>query len=117
VAFANEILLLSENCEVVGVDEAQFFDEDITTVCTKLSNAGKRVIVAGLDMDFEGRPFGPMPALMAQAEFVTKVHAICKKCGAIASYSYRLTGQKDKVVLGENEEYEARCRKCFFEDA
>jgi len=117
VAFANEILLLSEDCEVVGIDEAQFFDEDISTVCSKLSNAGKRVIVAGLDMDFEGRPFGPMPALMAQAEFVTKVHAICKKCGAIASYSYRLTGQKNKVLLGEHEEYEARCRKCFFEDA
>ncbi len=117
VAFANDILLLSENCDVVGVDEAQFFDKDITAVCNKLSNTGKRVIVAGLDMDFEGKPFGPMPELMAQAEFVTKVHAICKKCGAIASYSYRLTSLKETVVLGEQNEYEARCRKCFFKDA
>ena len=115
VAFSTEILLLSENCDVVGIDEAQFFDGEITSVCTKLSNAGKRVIVAGLDMDFEGNPFGPMPELMAQAEFVTKVHAICKKCGALASYSYRLAKEKDTVFLGEQNEYEARCRRCFFE--
>ncbi len=116
VQFATEILLLSGNCDVVGIDEAQFFNDDLIEVCTKLSNAGKRVIVAGLDMDFEGKPFGPMPYLLAMAEFVTKVHAICIKCGNVATYSYRLTNQKDKVVLGESEKYEARCRNCFFED-
>ncbi len=116
VQFATEILLLSGNCDVVGIDEAQFFDDDLIDVCTKLSNTGKRVIVAGLDMDFEGKPFGPMPHLLAMAEFVTKVHAICMKCGNVATYSYRLTNQKDKVVLGESEKYEARCRNCFFED-
>lgn len=116
VQYATEILLLSGNCDVVGIDEAQFFDYDLIDVCTKLSNAGKRVIVAGLDMDFEGKPFGPMPNLLAMAEFVTKVHAICMKCGNVATYSYRLTSQKDKVVFGESEKYEARCRNCFFED-
>ena len=116
VQYATEILLLSGNCDVVGIDEAQFFDNDLIDVCTKLSNAGKRVIVAGLDMDFEGKPFGPMPNLLAMAEFVTKVHAICMKCGNVATYSYRLTSQKDKVVFGESEKYEARCRNCFFED-
>ncbi len=116
VPFANEILLLAENTQVVGIDEAQFFDEDLIEVCTKLSNSGKRVIVAGLDMDFEGKPFGPMPALMAIAEFVTKVHAICMKCGEVASYSYRLSDKKDQVLLGEQDRYEARCRNCFFND-
>ncbi len=113
VPFANEILLLAGNSQVVGIDEAQFFDDDLIEVCSKLSNAGKRVIVAGLDMDFEGKPFGPMPGLMAIAEFVTKVHAICMKCGNVASYSYRLSDQKDQVVLGEQDRYEARCRNCF----
>jgi thymidine kinase len=114
VSFANDILLLAGNCEVVGIDEAQFFDKDLVNVSCKLANAGKRVIVAGLDMDFEGNPFGVMPQLMAVSEFVTKVHAICMKCGNVASYSYRLVDKKDQVMLGEQGEYEARCRKCFF---
>ena len=83
--------------------------------CTKLANSGKRVIVAGLDMDFEGNAFGPMPQILAIAEYVTKVHAICVKCGAIATYSYRLIANKNTVVLGEKEEYEARCRTCFLD--
>jgi len=116
VSFANDILLLAGNCDVVGIDEAQFFDKEVVNACCKLANIGKRVIVAGLDMDFEGNPFGPMPELMAAAEFVTKVHAICMKCGGVASYSYRLVNQKEQVVLGEQGEYEARCRKCFFDE-
>ncbi len=113
VEFSSEIPLLAGNSEVVGIDEAQFFDNDIVAVSDQLANAGKRVIIAGLDMDFEGKPFGPVPQLIATAEFVTKVHAICMKCGDVASYSYRLSSQKDKVVLGETESYEARCRNCF----
>lgn len=116
VSFANDILLLAGNCDVVGIDEAQFFDKEVVNACCKLANTGKRVIVAGLDMDFEGNPFGPMPELMAAAEFVTKVHAICMKCGGVASYSYRLVNQKEQVVIGEQGEYEARCRKCFFDE-
>jgi thymidine kinase len=116
VNFAGDILLLTGNCDVVGIDEAQFFDEDILRIVQILANQGKRVILAGLDMDFEGRPFGPMPMLMAIAEYVTKVHAICMKCGDLAAFSLRLTGEKEKVVLGEKESYEARCRKCFLED-
>jgi thymidine kinase len=115
VQFANDILLLSGECDVVGIDEAQFFDETLIEVCQQLASQGKRVIVAGLDMDFEGKPFGPVPSLLAMAEFVTKVHAICMKCGALASYSYRLTENKNRVMLGEKAEYEARCRTCFLE--
>lgn len=113
VQFANDILLLAGNCDVVGIDEGQFFDDELPNVCNQLAGQGKRVIVAGLDMDFEGQPFGPMPALMAIAEFVTKVHAICMQCGALASYSYRLVNEKSQVMLGEKNEYEARCRACF----
>jgi thymidine kinase len=113
VQFANDILLLAGTSEVVGVDEAQFFDEQLVAVCQSLANAGKRVIVAGLDMDFSGKPFGPMPQLMAIAEYVTKVHAICIKCGDIANYSYRKAGGEKKVMLGEKDTYEARCRRCF----
>lgn len=113
VQFANDILLLAGTSEVVGVDEAQFFDEQLVVVCQALANAGKRVIVAGLDMDFSGKPFGPMPQLMAIAEYVTKVHAICIKCGDIANYSYRKAGGEKKVMLGEKDTYEARCRRCF----
>lgn len=116
VHFAGDVLLLSGNCDVVGIDEAQFFDEEIVRVVQVLANQGKRVILAGLDMDFEGKPFEPMPRLMAVAEYVTKVHAICMKCGDLAAFSYRLTEAKEKVVLGEKESYEARCRKCFLED-
>ncbi len=110
---AHEIFLWTGDCDVVGIDEAQFFDESILEVCVKLANGGKRVIVAGLDMDFQGRPFGCMPALMAVAEFVTKVHAVCAVCGSVASYSYRLLPVKEKILLGETESYEARCRRCF----
>jgi thymidine kinase len=116
VSFAGDILLLSGTCDVVGIDEAQFFDEEIVRVVQLLANKGKRVILAGLDMDFEGKPFDPMPKLMAIAEYVTKVHAICMKCGDLAAFSYRLSAGKEKVMLGEKDSYEARCRKCFHED-
>jgi thymidine kinase len=115
VSFANDILLLSGNSDVVGIDEAQFFDKAIVEVVTKLANSGKRVIVAGLDMDFKGKPFGTMPEIMAIAEYITKVHAICMKCGGMASYSFRYGNEDQKVLLGEKEKYEARCRKCFYE--
>lgn len=116
VNFADDILLLTGDCDVVGIDEVQFFDEQIVTVAQKLAGQGKRVILAGLDMDFEGNPFEPMPKLMAVAEYVTKVNAICMKCGDLAAFSFRLSDSKQKVVLGEKESYEARCRKCFYED-
>jgi len=116
VRSADEITLLSGKCDVVGIDEVQFFDQQIVQVANSLARAGKRVIMAGLDMDFEGNPFEPMPQLMAIAEYVTKVHAICMKCGELASYSFRLSDVKEKVMLGEKELYEARCRKCFYED-
>ncbi len=115
VSTADQILLLAGNVQVVGVDEAQFFDPEIVPVVRKLANRGTRVIVAGLDMDFRGQPFGPMPALLAQAEFVTKVHAICQVCGSLANYSYRLSAEEGTVVLGEKDRYEPRCRRCFFE--
>ena len=101
---------------MVGIDEAQFFDEEIVNVAIKLANSGKRVIVAGLDMDFKAEPFGPMPKLMGIAEFVTKVHAICVQCGGVASYTYRLVSSKEKVLLGEKDSYEARCRACYYQD-
>ncbi|PWG80074.1 thymidine kinase [Pararcticibacter amylolyticus] len=107
------ILLLGTHTQVVGIDEAQFFDEGLPEVCVELANRGIRVIIAGLDMDFQGRPFGPMPALMAIAEDVTKVHAICVQCGAPASFSYRTTGSASRILLGEKESYEPRCRQCF----
>ncbi|MCE6988370.1 thymidine kinase [Dyadobacter sp. CY323] len=113
VISAFEITGLAENCEVVGLDEAQFFDEGIVEACTSLADSGKRVIVAGLDMDFLGKPFGCMPQLMAIAEYVTKVHAICMVCGEVASHSYRLSPSNERVLLGETDLYEARCRRCF----
>lgn len=114
VKSAHEILKLAADSDVVGIDEAQFFDDkEILEVCNQLANEGRRVIVAGLDMDFEGKPFGCMPQLMATAEYVTKVHAICVVCGDIANYSYRLVPSKDQVLLGETNSYEARCRRCF----
>lgn len=115
VDFASDILLLAGNCDVVGIDEAQFFDEAIVEVCNTLANTGKRVIVAGLDMDFEGKPFGQMPNLLAVAEFVTKVHAICTQTGELASFSFRLAANDEQVMLGEKGEYEARSRKSFME--
>jgi thymidine kinase len=108
-----DILLHTGDCDVVGIDEAQFFDSTIVDVCEQLANSGKRVIVAGLDMDFAGKPFGCMPQLMAIAEYVTKVHAICVVCGDIAHYSYRLVPSQARVLLGETDSYEARCRRCF----
>lgn len=115
VNFASDILLLAGDCDVVGIDEAQFFDDAIVEVCNTLANSGKRVVVAGLDMDFEGKPFGPMPYLLAVAEFVTKVHAICTDTGEMASFSFRLSDNNEQVMLGEQTQYEARSRKSFFE--
>ncbi len=105
--------LLADDVDVVGVDEAQFFDDELVAVVNKLADRGVRVIVAGLDKDFQGRAFGPMPLLLAQAEYVTKVHAICVCCGDLASYSFRKTTDTEKVVLGSQENYEPRCRACF----
>ena len=112
---AAQILFYAEDFEVVGIDEAQFFGDELVNVCNELANNGKRVIIAGLDMDYLGKPFGPIPQLMATAEYVTKVHAICMRCGNLANYSHR-TVQNDKlVVLGETDAYEPLCRKCFLE--
>lgn len=113
---ANEILILASDCDVVGIDEAQFFDESIVEVSNQLANNGVRVIIAGLDMDFMGRPFGPMPNLMATAEYVTKVHAICKRTGNLAHYSLRTSAGKELVELGETENYEAVSRKVFVDE-
>ena len=114
VPAAANIPLLVNDCEVVGIDEAQFFDDEIVQVCNDLANQGKRVIVAGLDMDFKGNPFGPMPALMATAEYVTKVHAVCTKTGNLAQYSFRKSPDDSLVVLGEKEAYEPLSRAAFF---
>jgi len=113
VESSGNILLLSGNVDVIGIDEAQFFDDNLVDVCNQLANNGSRVIVAGLDMDFRGKPFGPIPALMAQAEYITKVHAICMKCGNLAQYSHRITKSDKLVLLGEKDEYEPLCRVCF----
>ena len=112
----NEILLLGSTCDVVGIDEAQFFDESIVDVANQLANAGIRVVIAGLDMDFMGRPFGSMPNLMATAEYVTKVHAICKRTGNLANHSMRTSENTDLVQLGETDSYEAVSRKVFNEE-
>ncbi|GAB1453901.1 thymidine kinase [Draconibacterium sp.] len=109
------ILLLTGNVDVIGIDEAQFFDKGLVEVVTKLANMGIRVIVAGLDMDFKGEPFGPIPDLMAVADHVTKVHAICVKCGNIAQFSHRLSEKEQVVLLGEKDVYEPLCRGCFRE--
>ncbi|MDB5133549.1 MAG: thymidine kinase [Mucilaginibacter sp.] len=113
---SSAILLLGSQVQVVGIDEAQFFDDELPNVCTILANKGVRVIVAGLDMDFKGGPFGPMPKLMAIAESVTKVHAVCVKCGNQALYSYRLVPGEGTILLGEKESYEPRCRACYYGD-
>jgi thymidine kinase len=107
------ILLYASDVDVIGIDEAQFFDESIVDVCQQLADSGIRVIVAGLDMDYLGKPFGPVPELMAVAEYVTKVHAICVKCGDIANHSHRLTKSDKLVMLGEKDTYEPVCRHCF----
>lgn len=110
---ATQILFYAEDFEVVGIDEAQFFGNELVDVCTQLASKGKRVIVAGLDMDYLGKPFGPIPLLMAIAEYVTKVHAICMQCGNLASYSHRTIKDDKLVLLGETDSYEPLCRKCF----
>lgn len=107
------ILLLASDIDVVGIDEAQFLDDNLVDVCNELANRGIRVIIAGLDMDFKGVPFGPIPALCAIADEVTKVHAICVKCGALAYVSHRLVADKHRVMLGEQSEYEPLCRACY----
>ncbi len=111
-ASANIPLLVNEE-EVIGIDEAQFFDMELVQVCNQLANNGLRVIVAGLDMDFKGKPFGPIPQLMATAEYITKVHAICVKCGNLANHSHRKSTAEELVMLGETDSYEPLCRDCF----
>lgn len=115
VESASSILLLGSNTQVVGIDEAQFFDAELPDVCNKLASKGIRVIVAGLDMDFQGQPFGPIPALMAIAEEVTKVHAVCVCCGGPASYSFRTAASESRILLGEKDSYEPRCRACYYQ--
>lgn len=113
VPASSNILLLVSDEDVIGIDEAQFFDDGLVDVCNQLANRGMRVIIAGLDMDFRGIPFGPMPGLLATAEYVTKVHAICMRCGNLAHHSYRFSSEEKVVMLGEVESYEPLCRNCF----
>ncbi len=115
VAKAEEILDLANGYEVIGIDEAQFFSDILVEVCNRLADRGIRVIVAGLDMDFAGKPFGPIPRLMAIAEYVSKVHAICMRCGNLAQYSHRLSDSDKQFLLGEKDIYEPLCRKCYNE--
>lgn len=114
VPAAANIPILADGCDVVGIDEAQFFDDEIVSVCNDLANKGIRVIVAGLDMDFKGNPFGPMPNIMATAEYVTKVHAVCTRTGNLAQFSFRKSKNDDLVLLGETEEYEPLSRGAFY---
>jgi len=109
------ILLLHNEADVIGIDEAQFFDDQLPDVCDQLALRGHRVIVAGLDMDYTGKPFGQMPFLLSKADYITKLHAICVKCGNIANYSFRKKADRSQVLLGEKELYEPRCRKCYYE--
>jgi len=113
ISNSGELIDLIKSPEVVGIDEAQFLDNHLPDVCQQLAKNGIRVIVAGLDMDFRGKPFGPIPNLLAVAEYITKVHAICQHCGNLATHSYRLTSLEDTLVLGAKDNYEARCRTCF----
>jgi len=110
---ASSILLMAGDVKVVGIDEAQFFDDTLVDVCNKLADSGIRVVIAGLDMDFKGNPFGPMPAILAIAEYITKVHAICVRCGNLAQYSFRKSEENQIVVLGEKDKYEPLCRYCY----
>jgi len=114
VQASQEILLLAHDVNVIGIDEAQFFDDELPHVATHLAKIGKRVIVAGLDMDFKGQPFGPMASLLAIADYITKLHAVCVRCGDPAQFSYRLTEDENRVLLGESESYEPRCRHCYY---
>ncbi len=113
IAHSTDMLELSKGFKVVGVDEAQFFDEHLPDVCDQLALQGIRVIIAGLDMDYTGKPFGIMPTLLAKAEYVTKVHAICMRCGSIANYSHRIVGDDSPILLGSQKQYEPLCRSCF----
>ncbi len=113
VPASSNILLLANEVDVIGIDEAQFFDSELPNVCSQLANQGIRVIAAGLDMDFQGKPFGPIPNLLAVAEYITKVHAICVKCGSLAHFSHRTVVNEKLVMLGEKESYEPLCRKCY----
>jgi len=113
VESAEQILLMVNDVSVVGIDEAQFFDNQLVSVCNQLADRGIRVIIAGLDMDYRGKPFGPMPALLAVAEYITKVHAICPHCGNLATHSYRLSADSSDILLGEKDLYEPRCRTCY----
>lgn len=110
---SSEIIPNADGYEVIGIDEVQFFDEEIIEVSQELARQGKRVIMVGLDMDFSGRPFGPVPGLMAVSEYVTKLHAICQQCGSLATHSYRLIPSRDQILVGASEQYKARCRVCF----
>ncbi|HOZ84565.1 MAG TPA: thymidine kinase [Niabella sp.] len=112
---SQKILLMAQDADVIGIDEAQFFDDGLPDVCDQLAYMGIRVIVAGLDMDFLGKPFGQMPFIMAKADYVTKLHAICVRCGNIANYSYRKVPDEDQVMLGALDVYEPRCRKCYMD--
>lgn len=112
---SQHILLLAENVEVVGIDEAQFFDNGLPEICELLARKGIRVIVAGLDKDYLGKPFGPMPNLMAISDYVTKLHAICVQCGCLATHSFRTAANEERLLLGEKDSYEPRCRSCFVE--
>lgn len=110
------LLLMAQDVDVVGIDEAQFFDDEIANVCDELALRGVRVIVAGLDMDYTGKPFGQIPFLLAKADYITKLHAICVKCGNIANYSYRIIPNEEQIMLGAKNVYEPRCRNCFVLD-
>ncbi len=114
VAHSQNILLLGSGIQVVGIDEAQFMDDELPNVCEQLAKSGVRVIIAGLDMDSEGKPFGIMPDLLAIADYITKVHAICVKCGDIAHFSYRISNNTSQILLGEMEAYQPRCRSCYY---
>ncbi len=113
IGHSTKLLELADNVSVIGIDEAQFFDNELADVCQNLALKGTRIIIAGLDMDYKGNPFGPMPNLLAVAEYITKVHAICHHCGNLATHSFRLSEEEGTVVLGEKERYEARCRTCY----
>lgn len=113
IEHSSKLLELTDGINVIGIDEAQFFDEELPEVCQQLALRGNRVIIAGLDMDYKGKPFGPMPNLLAVAEYITKVHAICQHCGNLATHSYRISSEGETVVLGEKDRYEARCRTCY----
>ncbi len=114
VEHSANILLYPNDVEVIAIDEAQFFDDQLPHVCEQFARKGIRVVIAGLDMDYKGQPFGPMPALLSMADYITKLHAICMVCGGLASHSYRKTSNDKQVVLGEADIYEARCRSCFY---